>query len=429
MFRTINVHIQKHRDHLSITDAFGWASALVVFVLPFSIKLTTYAIILLVVIWLLQKPLKEVSNTVETKRHFWLISGLYFLTIVSLIYTEDFKAGLWELEKGVALVLFPLLMASARQLSKKTIEIILKTFLLSNLLFGVISVLYASFKYVAEGINIFFYHDLVSPLFNSHATYYSMYLIFSLFILYYFYFQRDKPSVSMKLFTGAVTIFFSVIIYLLAIRSITFFFTGAALIAIAVYIYKTRHIIFGVGMLAAFILLIFLALKNNDVLKEKVFQIFENYEYELSKDHIEGYNGLTTRLAQWESSLSIIGDHPLFGVAPADVQEKLQEVYLKNYLLYSFRNRFNAHSQYFQTTLGLGLIGLAVFFASLIIPAWIALRSKNLLYLGFLILFSFCCITESMLYVQKGIVFYSFFTSLFLLQMMKLPEERKTKSG
>ena len=182
-------------------------------------------------------------------------------------------------------------------------------------------------------------------------------------------------------------------------------------------------------MLAAFILLIFLALKNNDVLKEKVFQIFENYEYELSKDHIEGYNGLTTRLAQWESSLSIIGDHPLFGVAPADVQEKLQEVYLKNYLLYSFRNRFNAHSQYFQTTLGLGLIGLAVFFASLIIPAWIALRSKNLLYLGFLILFSFCCITESMLYVQKGIVFYSFFTSLFLLQMMKLPEERKTKSG
>ena len=400
------------------TDAFALASAMVVFALPFSIKLTTQAIIVLTVAWIFQQPFRRLGHMLKTNLYFWLISGLYILTVISLLYTEDLKGGFWELEKGVALLLFPLLMATANPMRQSRVDFILKSFLASNLIFGIISVLYATYKYVVDGENIFFYHHLVSPLFNSHATYYSMYLIFSLFILYYLYFKYAKPSLTFTLFTAVVTVFFSVLIYLLAIRSVIFFFTCAVLAAIIYYVYRTRNIKFGIGMLVAFFLLVFFAFRENEVLKEKFFQILENYQYELSKDHIEGYNGLTTRLAQWESSLSIVRKHPVFGVGPADVQAHLQKIYLENYLLYSYRNQFNAHSQYVQTCLGLGFIGLAVFVASLLVAGVRAMLEKNLLYLGFVVLFSFCCITESMLYVQKGLVFYSFFTSLFLFQMM-----------
>lgn len=417
MIERIKLYTENHKADLK-TDAFAFGAALVVFALPFSIKLTTQAIVILTLIWLWQRPLKRLRLAAK-KPFIWLISGPYLLTIVSLLYTQDLKAGIWELEKGLALLLFPILMATANPLPQSRVDFILKSFLSANLLFGIISVGYAVFKYVRDGVNFFFYHDLVSPLFNSHATYYSMYLIFSLFILYYFYFRTAHRSWRFSLLTAGVTIFFSVLIYLLAIRSVIFFFTCGTLAAISFYVYKTRNIIMGAGMLLGFVFLILFAFRKNDVLKEKFFQILENYEYEMSEDNIEGYNGLTTRLAQWESSLSIIREHPVLGVGPADVQAHLQQVYLENYLLYSYKSRFNAHSQYVQTTLGLGVTGLIVLLASFLIPGVLAIRQRNMLYLGFLILFSFCCITESMLYVQKGLVFYSVFTSLFLFHTIK----------
>lgn len=424
MIQSIKTQLREKKDQLT-TDAFALAAALVVVALPFSIKLTTQAIILFAAAWLFQNNFSRLGRVLKKSATFWLLTSLYLLTVLSLFYTQNLAAGLWELEKGATLLLFPLMMASAKKLAKSRIDFILKAFVLANLTFGIISVAYATYKYFAENINIFFYHDLVSPLFNSHATYYSMYLIFSLFILFYFYGQKEKPSWQLKVLTGGITVFFTLLIYLLAIRSIIIFFTFTALMAIVFYIFKTRNIILGIAMLGGFLMLMFFAVKENEVLKEKVFQIFENYEYELSKDHIEGYNGLTTRLAQWESSLPIIKKNPVLGVGPGDVQDELQIVYKENYLVYSFRSRFNAHSQYFQTCLGLGILGLTLLLASLVIPSLLAYRRKNMLYLCFLVLFGFCCITESMLYVQKGIVFYSFFSSLFVFQMLNQSDEDK----
>jgi O-antigen ligase len=73
----------------------------------------------------------------------------------------------------------------------------------------------------------------------------------------------------------------------------------------------------------------------------------------------------------------------------------------------------NAHNQYFEETLHNGIGGLLLFLISLLVPAYIALSRKDLIYLAFILIFSLCCITESMLTRQIGIIFYAFFNSLY----------------
>jgi O-antigen ligase len=109
----------------------------------------------------------------------------------------------------------------------------------------------------------------------------------------------------------------------------------------------------------------------------------------------------------------------LIGVGPGDTQDELQKCYQldedKNWaLLYRPDFQYNAHSQYLQTFIDLGIVGLLLFLATLVVAAFIAIKHYDYLFLSFVVLFSFACLTESMLELNKGIVFFSFFISLFL---------------
>ncbi|MCX8491977.1 MAG: O-antigen ligase family protein, partial [Cyclobacteriaceae bacterium] len=105
-------------------------------------------------------------------------------------------------------------------------------------------------------------------------------------------------------------------------------------------------------------------------------------------------------------------------VGVGDVQNKLQEVYKRYFLKYSYMEKFNAHNEYVQTLLGLGFVGLIILLFTLAFPFYLAYKKQEIIYILFIALFAYCCITESMLHVQKGIVFYAFFNSLFLSQLM-----------
>ncbi|MBK7816791.1 MAG: O-antigen ligase family protein [Sphingobacteriaceae bacterium] len=169
-------------------------------------------------------------------------------------------------------------------------------------------------------------------------------------------------------------------------------------------------------MICGFAGLVYFAISKNTVLKARLMQIKENHKYEFSELNI--YNGFTTRLAQWECSYIIIKKQPLFGVGIGDTQDELQVEYKKNFLHYSFKDKFNAHNQYFQTTLGLGLVGLVTLVSTLLVAVIVAYRRRNFLYLAFIIIFSACCLTESTLCTQYGVVFYAFFNSFFAFKML-----------
>jgi O-antigen ligase len=122
--------------------------------------------------------------------------------------------------------------------------------------------------------------------------------------------------------------------------------------------------------------------------------------------------GMFTRLHYWSAAASAIKSDPVIGVGTGDVQDTLD----KHYTTYAKEHAlgFNAHNQYLQTAVMLGFIGTI----SLVLLLAFALKygfkhkNHNLIYL--LILVSLVSMTEAILQVNKGIVFFSLFISILM---------------
>ena len=73
--------------------------------------------------------------------------------------------------------------------------------------------------------------------------------------------------------------------------------------------------------------------------------------------------------------------------------------------------RHHAHNEYLSIMMRHGVTGLAVFLAMLIYPLWLALKAKEFVYVGFLVIFGILCLAGS-LNLYHGIVIYSLVNAL-----------------
>ena len=124
-------------------------------------------------------------------------------------------------------------------------------------------------------------------------------------------------------------------------------------------------------------------------------------------------DGTVARMAIWKVSAGLIRQHFLFGVGTGDVKDVYLEAYQQQQLYPVYRKKLNAHNQYFQTFVTLGVFGFSLMAALLLIPLFRALRKGEYLYVSFLLIFAINILFESMLESQAGVIFYAFFNVLF----------------
>ncbi|MFH2143882.1 MAG: hypothetical protein ABIJ97_15770, partial [Bacteroidota bacterium] len=100
-----------------------------------------------------------------------------------------------------------------------------------------------------------------------------------------------------------------------------------------------------------------------------------------------------------------------YGVGIGDVKNELIDQYLKNNNFNLAEQKLNAHNQYLETTIGLGITGVAILIIVLFIPFF---RKKNYILYSFLILIIVNFLFESMLNTQAGVTFFAFFYALLI---------------
>jgi O-antigen ligase len=134
-----------------------------------------------------------------------------------------------------------------------------------------------------------------------------------------------------------------------------------------------------------------------------------------------GWGGKALRVAIWKCSTDILEKHLLIGVGTGDVQDSLQQAYENRKFYFASKyNRYNAHNEYLQITLANGLPGLLILLSCIAYPL-IHYRKKftGNAYLLFLLLFTLVAVSESLLEINKGIIWYSFFNSIFAFGYLK----------
>ena len=124
---------------------------------------------------------------------------------------------------------------------------------------------------------------------------------------------------------------------------------------------------------------------------------------------------LEPRITRWKYILQLAEKSPIAGYGTGSERELLKQTYFENKLFNSYLHELNSHNQYLGILVETGIWGLLVFLLTLFAGFVAAIRQKNILFLGFLIIVCVVSFSENILDTNKGIFFYSFFFSLFVL--------------
>lgn len=355
--------------------------------------------------------------------------SVYLIGILGMLYSPDMKEAVNVSTRQLAIFLFPVLLTlNGLDLAKYRSPLLQ--------IFGITCVVTLLYLY-GDALHTIFYfklplrslfstafmnHNFSMPL-ELHATYMSMYA--GLSVIIFLYLIQQEKSVSKRSFYVICCLVLmagllqlssrAVFIAVLIILNIVFPFFIAGL--------KKRILFFSLMTLtsAAVLLMIF----SVDAFRTRYISALKD---DLGKQSLisEVSEPRTTR---WKIALDYAKSSPLIGYGSGSEKKLLKAKYFEQKLFISYINEFNCHSQYLSFLLKTGIIGLGIYCYLLFFGLISAVRNRDMICMGFMVMIGVVSVSENILDVNKGIFFYAFFSSLFLLSYPKKKAAREEEKG
>ncbi len=395
-------------------QVFWYSSMAIAFFLPVFGRVVPSIIGVMILNWLIDgRFIKNFKLLFREGNRGWTFSFalFYLLYVCGLLYTSNFEYAWFDLEIKLSLFIFPLIFATApwplfpgRQTNGILWSFVTGCFVGAILLLG-----HAAVNEFLGGIIHSFYYMKLAWYF--HTSYLSMYYNFVLGFLLLRLLDGTPKTMRVKVFLVTLSLFFLWMIFLL-ISKAGMLTMIMILLSAAIYAwlrFKMRWV--GMAVIGAGLMMFLLAYLLAPVTFSRVAGAERVVSSAPQVNRVKAESN-ADRLAVWKVAGGIIKQHFLFGVGTGDVKDALLEGYRENKVIPALEHKFNAHSQYFQTFVTLGLTGFLLLLATLFFPAIRALRRGQVLYFVFLVIFAINILFESMLEIQQGVVFYAFFNIL-----------------
>ncbi|HCN82254.1 MAG TPA: hypothetical protein DIT07_01350 [Sphingobacteriaceae bacterium] len=347
-----------------------------------------------------------------------ILQLVYLLTMIGTIYTNNHLKAFQDWDRHLAILLFPIIMAVSsldlNKYKKKLIEGLAISCVLTilYLYFDAISIIKYDHLPLSDLISeSFINYNFSSPI-QIHPTYLSIFVAFSLI---YFLTEFFKATSKKERIIHAIAIII-LLAGLIQLCSRSVFIATILIVNIAVpfSFYRGNKRI---------ILLIYTVLLSLGalIIISQIQSLRSRYFTDFKKDLIQSpvIEITDPRIARWDAALSIIKQAPISGYGTGSEIDVLGNEFFARKLYHSYLHQLNAHNQYLSFILKFGITGLIVYLSTLFYGFRIALRRKDLLFFSFMILITIVSFSENILDVNKGIIFYSSFFSLFVFSKNK----------
>jgi O-antigen ligase len=347
-----------------------------------------------------------------------VLQSVFFITLLSTIYAINQHEAFNEWGKQVTIFLFPIFFClNPLDINKYKPQLLLSFSLVCTVtilylyLDAFLTIRHYHLPYSIIMSGVFTNHNFSQPI-EIHATFFSMQLALSLvYILSVLIKEQEKYK---RLFYLACSAILSAGLIQLCSKSV--FVTLVILINIAVpyYLLKgkmRRRFVLISGSLS---LLVITAILSSVTLRERyVNQLKDDFSAQRVDETNDG------RLARWKVVVDYIGEAPVIGYGAGSEIGLLQDGFFDKKLYNSYLNRLNSHNQYLSIMLKSGALGLLIYLATLAFGFNIAFRRKDLFFLTFMTTVAIVSMSENLLDVDKGIMFYAFFFSFFIFSSRK----------
>ena len=366
--------------------------------------------------------------------------ALYGLMLISFFWSIDKPTTLTALLKEISLLFLPLSFLLMRNITEEQKQKIVKYYSYSIVLLVIYYSIRAIIRYIIlHDSRVFFYHGedyddygLVPKLLNAiHVS------VFVSVAFFYFFSKTIKSKfdslISITLF-GFVLLLSSkniILVFLFLVLLYVFFFSKTA------HKMRLRNlIVFGllVGLIFSF-----------GKIKERFENEFHiNNSKSISTNVIDDipdgvhfvslkeawsndiftpndyFPGTAFRIYQFRIFLELVKEDKVFftGFGLNASYEKINEkaihynLYMGNEIEKGYQNK-NFHNQYIQNFAELGVLGFLLLVIILFINLRNAIRSKNFIHFSFSILMISLFLTESFLWRQRGVVFFTILFCIF----------------
>jgi O-antigen ligase len=376
-----------------------------------TVRVSNVGIVLLLAFAVFTTPVKDYFIILRNNKFALALLAVFILQLIGLLYTSNFKTGSVILEKRICFLFFPLIILPSLTRFGSARDLIIRYLGIITLASSVILLIIASYrKFILGNDNAFMFESFrnfegFSPI---HYVYYALIFACGFFFFVNSFFETivsrkfglywlvllflyaiwimvlvaSKTGIGIFLVTTALFLFYKIENKKLYSICLVFLFVGAA--AFLLTNETTRDRFTGLGT-------------NIEVLKEEVLV----GEFKAT--------GLNMRLLFWKINLKHLVEDNLFyfGVGTGDAQDYINALYnLPQYELWGYLN-WDSHNQWVFSLVQLGIPAVVLLALVYGLAAQAGRTNRDLFLLTFLLItFSFS-LSESILELNKGILFFS----------------------
>jgi O-antigen ligase len=352
-------------------------------------------------------------KTVFTLRTAVLLSA-FLVTVTSTLYTINPAHAFIEWQLDLPILLFPLIMCF-NPLDLKKYK---SRFLLAFALCCTATILYL---YADAFITIRYYKmplfSIISPAFTNHnfsepidmhATFFSMQIAIALVFLLSLLIS-EQLTLTNKIAYVICCLVLTAGIIQLSSKSVFVSLFVVLNIALPYFLIRGLRRKAYILISASAFCIILLCIFSSHALKNR-------FLFELKEDLSPSFAGQTVepRLERWKIAVKLIGESPVIGYGAGSEIQLLQQQYFAKKFYSSYVHRLNAHNEYLSFMLKSGIWGLAVYLATLVYGFKKAIRKRDIVFFSFMAIIAIVSLSENVLDVDKGVIFYSFFFSFFV---------------
>jgi O-antigen ligase len=363
-------------------------------------------IAVLLIVYLFTKSWKSRFNELSSSKSITALIVFFLFNVIGIFWSENIDKAFMHLEIKLSLLFFPFLIFARPDLNRKAQSRILNTFCISSALVAVFLLL-RSFGNIVFNDGVLLNYGAFSPIF--HPSYLSMYFILAIILLVEGYSEMPRKF---HLISGIAILLLSAAVIFLASKVNIILLFGFGVFYLFRFLKnrlsKLKQLIVAALFGCAFFIAIFL----NQAVFERFLRGFDTVK-NISEIDVNDTESNAARILIWNSALDLIAEHP-WGVGTGDVNIELTKKYHENgYTGIEYR-QLNAHNQFLQTAVSIGILGMISLLLVFLVPMYYSVVQGDYSMLGFLMLTLVNAFVEGILEAQAGVVFFAFFYALLL---------------
>jgi O-antigen ligase len=330
---------------------------------------------------------------------------LYLVYAIGLFYTDNMDEGGMAMGLKASLLAFPLIIAQLGY-KEEYMKLALRSFVVSCFASMAGCLAIAAYNYAGDG-SVFFYTKLS---FFLHVGYYAMMLNFAIAIVYNFWIKHILKTPVFILLSTILAFFvlmLSTKMGIIGLLFVIFYMTMQSCLEYKQY--KKGAIIFISGLA-----IVGISTYGLPTLNKRISAVSSTLQHKAADQPGES---TASRIEVWKDAVRVAKANAITGVGTGDVNDVLIAQYTTSNNAIALYRNYNAHNQYLQTTIALGITGVVLLILSAVFLMFFGHRRHECLIAVFGVLIGLNYLTEAMLEREAGVLFIAFFTALFVGQL------------